>query len=133
MNIKAENLWLSIDHPIQMKHYYLKIFTLPSVIQKINQLCCLHRIEKLYLNLFFSRRKQSTFISFYEFQSAQQYWTDSSLYNTLTSCWLNRLLSCGNKRFVVFEVLKFLALLRSQSIYDERSKISLLMCKKNTL
>lgn len=109
MNIKAENLLLSTDHTTQMKHYHLKIFTLPSIIQKINQLCCLNRIENLYLNQFSSRRKQSTSIILWV-PVAQQYWTDSSLYNTLTFCWLNRLFSCGNKRFVVFEVLKFLAL-----------------------
>lgn len=105
MNIKAENLSLSTDHTTQMKHDYLKIFTLPTTTQKINQLCSLHSIEKLYLNLLCSRKTQSTSIWFDEFQSAQQYWTDSSLYSTLTFCWLNRLFCCGNKRFVVFEVL----------------------------
>lgn len=108
MNIKAEHFLLSTDHTIQVKHYYLKIFTLPSIIQKIN-MCCLHRIEKLYLNHFCSRRKQSTSIILWV-PVAQEYWTDSSLYNTLTFCWLNRLFSSGNKRFAVFQVLKFLAL-----------------------
>lgn len=104
-----------------------------SVKLSYRKLISLYRIEKLYLSLFCSRRKQ---VHPFHFMS-------SSLLNSIELAalftthshfaGLIRLFSCGNKRFVVFEVLKLLALLRHQSICKERSKISLLMCKKNTL
>lgn len=58
MNMKPENRTFNTDHAKEMKHYYHKVFTLSSIMQKINQLCSFHRIEKLYLSLFCSRRKQ---------------------------------------------------------------------------